>query len=190
MYAYIIRRLLLILPTLLGIMVINFAIIQFVPGGPVEQMIAQITGETVDATARVGGGAGQETQDAIQSKTSAGKTTEGGAGRYRGGQGLPPELIRQIEKQFGMDKPLHERFLLMMGNFIKFDFGIVWLFSPLTPLRFLIVTVLSLNSFSPQMIATRNSRLFASSSCFPRFFLALKNTSALILFSLNKSTSS
>lgn len=123
MYAYITRRLLLILPTLLGIMVINFAIIQFVPGGPVEQMIAQITGETVDATARVGGGAGQETQNATQSKTSAGKTTEGGAGRYRGGQGLPPELIQQIEKQFGMDKPLHERFLLMMGNFIKFDFG-------------------------------------------------------------------
>ena len=58
MYAYITRRLLLIFPTLLGIMVINFAIIQFVPGGPVEQMIAQITGETVDATARVGGGAG------------------------------------------------------------------------------------------------------------------------------------
>ena len=123
MYAYIIRRLLLILPTLLGIMVINFAIIQFVPGGPVEQMIAQITGETVDPTARVGGAAGQETQNATLSKTTAGKTTEGGVGRYRGGQGLPPELIQQIEKQFGMDKPLHERFILMMGNFIKFDFG-------------------------------------------------------------------
>ena len=123
MYAYIIRRLLLILPTLLGIMIINFAIIQFVPGGPVEQMIAQITGETVDPTARVGGAAGQETQNATLSKTTAGKTTEGGVGRYRGGQGLPPELIQQIEKQFGMDKPLHERFILMMGNFIKFDFG-------------------------------------------------------------------
>jgi len=70
-------------------------------------------------------------------------------------------------------------------SFIKFDFGIVWLFSPLTPLRFLMVTVLSLNSFSPQIIATVNSRLFAKSSCLPRFFLVFKKTSALILLSLN-----
>ena len=123
MYAYIIRRLLLIVPTLLGIMVINFLVIQFVPGGPVEQVIAQITGDDVDATARVGGDAGQETQAGAQSKTSAGKTAVGGSNRYRGSQGLPPELIKQIEIQFGLDKPLHERFILMMGNYIKFDFG-------------------------------------------------------------------
>ena len=66
MYSYIIRRLLLIIPTLLGIMVINFMVIQFVPGGPVEQMIAQITGEGVDATARVGGQAGAETQSSTE----------------------------------------------------------------------------------------------------------------------------
>ena len=123
MYAYIIRRLLLIIPTLLGIMIINFMVIQFVPGGPVEQMIAQITGEGVDATARVGGQAGAETQSSIESKTAAGKSTDGGANRYRGAQGLPPELIKQIEKQFGLDKPIYERFLIMMDNYIKFDFG-------------------------------------------------------------------
>ena len=123
MYAYILRRLLLIIPTLLGIMTINFAVIQFVPGGPVEQMIAQITGENIDATARVGGQAGQETQSSAQSKTSAGKSGEGGTNRYRGAQGLPPEMIKQIEKQFGLDKPIHERFVLMMGNYIRFDFG-------------------------------------------------------------------
>ncbi|MAH83061.1 MAG: microcin ABC transporter permease [Rhodospirillaceae bacterium TMED8] len=122
MYAYILRRLLLIIPTLVGIMVINFAIIQFVPGGPVEQMIAQISGEVVDATARVGGQAGQETTSSTQTKTSAEKTG-GGASRYRGAQGLPPELIEQLEKQFGLDKPLHKRFILMMENYIFFDFG-------------------------------------------------------------------
>ena len=121
MYAYIIRRLLLIIPTLLGIMIINFLVVQFVPGGPVEQMIAQITGDAVDATARVGGQAGQETASSKQSKTSAG--SGGNASRYRGAQGLPPELIKQIEKQFGLDKPLHERFILMMGNYLRFDFG-------------------------------------------------------------------
>ena len=88
-----------------------------------EQMITQITGEGVDATARVGGQAGAETQSSIESKTAAGKSSDGGANRYRGAQGLPPELIKQIEKQFGLDKPIYERFLLMMGNYIKFDFG-------------------------------------------------------------------
>ena len=123
MYAYIIRRLLLIIPTLFGIMVINFVVVQFVPGGPVEQMIAQITGDSVDATARVGGQAGQETASSTQSKTTAGKSGDGGASRYRGAQGLPPELIKQIEKQFGLDKPIHERFVLMIGNYLRFDFG-------------------------------------------------------------------
>ncbi len=121
MYAYIIRRLFLIIPTLFGIMVINFAVVQVLPGGPVEQMIAQLTGEAIDVTARVGGEAGSE--------VTAGKRTRitgkqaGAPGRYRGAQGLPPDLIKDIEKQFGMDKPALERFVLMMGNFIRFDFG-------------------------------------------------------------------
>ena len=99
MYAYIIRRLMMIIPTLFGIMIINFVVIQFVPGGPVEQMISQITGDGVDATARVGGQAGAEAQQSMESKTAAGKSADGGTRRYRGAQGLPPELVEQIEKQ-------------------------------------------------------------------------------------------
>ena len=121
MYAYIIRRLFLIIPTLLGIMVINFAVVQILPGGPVEQMIAQITGDAVDATARVGGDAGSETGASVQ-KPQAGKDA-GLSSRYRGAQGLPPDLIKSIEKQYGLDKPAHERFYLMMKNYLVFDFG-------------------------------------------------------------------
>ena len=119
MYPYILRRLLLIIPTLLGIMVINFVVIQFVPGGPVEQMIAQLTGDNVEATARFGGGSPQETRDTSQSLQIGSSTNS----RYRGAQGLPPDLIKEIEKQFGLDKPAHERFLMMIGNYVRFDFG-------------------------------------------------------------------
>ena len=121
MYAYIVRRLLLIIPTLFGIMVINFAVVQVLPGGPVEQMIAQLTGEAIDVTARVGGEAGSE--------VAAGKRTQvtgkqaGTPSRYRGAQGLPPELIKDIERQFGLDKPAHERFALMISSYVRFDFG-------------------------------------------------------------------
>ena len=121
MYAYLVRRLLLIIPTLFGIMVINFVVVQFVPGGPVEQMIAELTGDNVDVTARVSGTATGETQTG-QTKTTSGKDV-GATSRYRGAQGLPPELIKDIEQRFGLDKPAHERFLLMMGNYIRFDFG-------------------------------------------------------------------
>ena len=121
MYAYIIRRLLLIIPTLLGIMVINFAVVQVLPGGPVEQMIAQLTGEAIDVTARVGGEAGSEVNAGKRTQTT-GKQA-GAPSRYRGAQGLPPELIKDIEHQFGLDKPAHERFALMIGNYVRFDFG-------------------------------------------------------------------
>jgi microcin C transport system permease protein len=121
MYAYILRRLMLIVPTLFGIMIINFAVVQFVPGGPVEQMIAKLTGDAVSATARVGGDAGSETMSS-RPQQSQGEQS-GGKSRYRGAQGLPPDLIKQIEKQFGLDKPAHERFWLMMKNYIRFDFG-------------------------------------------------------------------
>ncbi len=121
MYAYIVRRLALVIPTLLGIMIINFVVIQAAPGGPVEQMIAEITGTAVEATARISGdtGAGEV---AMQSETTLG-ASQTGESKYRGAQGLPPELIAQIERQFGFDKPAHERFLHMMGNYIRFDFG-------------------------------------------------------------------
>ena len=121
MYAYIIRRLLLIIPTLFGIMIINFAVVQVLPGGPVEQMIAQLTGEAVDVTARVGGEAGSEVT-AGRKVEAVGKKA-GVPGRYRGAQGLPPDLIKSMEKQFGLDKPAHERFMLMISSYVRFDFG-------------------------------------------------------------------
>jgi microcin C transport system permease protein len=113
MLAYIVRRLLLIIPTLLGIMVINFVVIQSAPGGPVEQLIAQIEGTAVAATARIGGGGGGEVQ-----------ASGGGEGeRYRGAQGLDPDFIKEIEQLYGFDKPAYERFFLMMGQYLRFDFG-------------------------------------------------------------------
>ncbi len=122
MLAYIIRRLLLIIPTLLGIMVLNFVIVQFAPGGPVEQMIAEIQGTAVAATARFAGGGGGDiegAQSSVGDRSGSGDATS----KYRGAQGLRPEIIAEIEKQFGFDKPAHERFLLMMANYLRFDFG-------------------------------------------------------------------
>jgi microcin C transport system permease protein len=120
MLAYIIRRLLLIIPTLLGIMILNFIIVQAAPGGPVEQVIARLQGSTVDATARFSGGGGDT---AARAPTQQQQISGEGDSRYRGAQGVDPELIKELEKQFGFDKPLHERFLLMMGNYLRFDFG-------------------------------------------------------------------
>ena len=122
MAAYILRRLLLIIPTLLGILVINFAIVQVAPGGPVEQMIAQITGTDAGSTARLGGGAGGDMGSAARQADVAGQ----GAGadvKYRGAQGLDPALIARIEKQFGFDKPAHERFFIMVRDYATFNFG-------------------------------------------------------------------
>jgi microcin C transport system permease protein len=120
MTAYLLKRVLLILPTLFGIMLISFAVIQFAPGGPVERVIAQISGTDVSATARISGSQG----DGLSSART--QTAQGGGevgSKYRGAQGLDPEFIRQLEKQFGFDKPTHERFLLMMRNYLLFDFG-------------------------------------------------------------------
>ena len=122
MLAYIIRRLLLIIPTLFGIMIINFMVIQTAPGGPVEQIIAQIQGTAVDATARVTGGGGDLSQDSLNNQQNLGQSG-GFESKYRGARGLPPELIAEIEKMVGFDKPIHERFINMMGNYITFDFG-------------------------------------------------------------------
>jgi microcin C transport system permease protein len=116
--AYIFRRILLIIPTLLGIMVLNFAVINAAPGGPVEQLIAKVKGTDVSATARFAGGTKGE---AGQSSAPA-PGGQGGAA-YRGARGIDPVFIKEIEKQFGFDKPLHERFLLMMSSFLRFDFG-------------------------------------------------------------------
>ena len=124
MLAYIIRRLLLIVPTLIGIMVINFAVIQFAPGGPIEQIVAQLTGNDVGATARIGGGGGTEAGAPAAASQQASSGSAGATNpAYRGAQGLDPEFIKQLEKQFGFDRPIHERFLMMMGNYLQFDFG-------------------------------------------------------------------
>src|SRR5882762_1455739 len=115
MLAYIIRRLLLIIPTLFAIMVINFVVIQAAPGGPVEQMIAQIKGQAVGATSRISGEGGETAR--------SGQNQGGDASRYRGGRGIDPILIKQLEKMYGFDKPPVERFVMMMKNYATFDFG-------------------------------------------------------------------
>lgn len=107
MLAYIIRRLLLIIPTIFGILLINFLIIQAAPGGPVEQMIAQLEGFE-GGTSRISGSA-------------AGDAASGG--NYRGAQGLDPDIIAEIERMYGFDKPAHERFWLMIKGYLRFDFG-------------------------------------------------------------------
>jgi microcin C transport system permease protein len=122
MLAYIIRRLLLIVPTLFGIMLLNFAFIQFAPGGPVEQVLAQIQGRAVSATQRVSS-AGGETMAASGQGPGQGISTSGQSSRYRGARGLDPALIADLEKRFGFDKPAPERFFLMMKQFVLFDFG-------------------------------------------------------------------
>ena len=108
MGAYILRRLLLVIPTLLGIMIINFSLTQFVPGGPIEQIIAQMEG----------GG------DVFESISGGGsELVDSGSDDYVGARGLPPEFIAELEREFGFDKPPLERFLNMMWNYIRFDFG-------------------------------------------------------------------
>jgi len=123
MLAYIFRRLLLIIPTLLGIMVLNFLIVQAAPGGPIEQIIAQLQGNAVEATARVSGNAGSDTAGPGQALRQSNAAVADVSSRYKGAQGVDPELILELEKQFGFDKPMHERFLTMMNNYIHFDFG-------------------------------------------------------------------
>jgi microcin C transport system permease protein len=100
MAVYILKRLLLMIPTLLGVLLVTFAIVQFVPGGPVEQMVAQLQG-------RDSGGEGAAAQ---------------GAG-YRGRQGVDPKRIEEIRQLYGFDKPAHERFIQMVGQFLRFDLG-------------------------------------------------------------------
>ncbi len=119
MLIYILRRLLLILPTLFGIMVLNFLIVQAAPGGPVERMIAQIQGLNVDATGRFSGSGG----DVASATAAPNASAEGGTSAYAGAQGIDPELIKELEVQFGFDKPLWERFWSMMGHYIRLDFG-------------------------------------------------------------------
>lgn len=114
MASYVFRRLLLMLPTLFGILLISFVIIQFVPGGPVERMIAQLQGHGGDATSRFSGGAG----DMANMQSAIGQSS-----KYRGAQGLDPEFIKELETLYGFDKPAPERFWIMMKNYLRFDLG-------------------------------------------------------------------
>ena len=121
MAAYLLKRLLLIIPTLFGIMLISFTIIQFAPGGPVERIIAQLTGHDSSIVSRIGGGGGEMMSSGAQGQM--GGAADAITSKYRGAQGLDPEFIKSLEKQFGFDKPAYERFFIMMKSFLTFDFG-------------------------------------------------------------------
>jgi microcin C transport system permease protein len=120
MAAYIVRRILFMIPTIFGIMLVSFVVVQFAPGGPVERVIAQLSGNDTGATSRISGSAGGDfgsrggLQGGAQAEVNA---------KYRGAQGLDPEFIKSLEKQFGFDKPAYERFFLMLWNYLRFDFG-------------------------------------------------------------------
>jgi microcin C transport system permease protein len=116
MTAYIIRRMLMMIPTLFGIMVLNFIIVQAAPGGPVERMVAQLTNITSDATARFSGGG---SDFAAKPDIQTGNINS----IYRGTRGLDPEIVEEIKKMYGFDKPPLERFGQMIGNYARFDFG-------------------------------------------------------------------
>jgi microcin C transport system permease protein len=120
MAAYIARRVLLMFPTLLGILFVAFVVVQFAPGGPVERVLAQLSGADTGGSSRISGSS---------SGDFAGRTPQAGASadmvnsKYRGAQGLDPDFIKNLEKQFGFDKPAPERFALMVWNYARFDFG-------------------------------------------------------------------
>jgi microcin C transport system permease protein len=120
MLGYIARRVLLMIPTLFGIMLISFAIVQFAPGGPVERIIAQLQGQDAGATSRISGGGGDLPGGGAQAPGGGGGETNS---RYRGAQGLDPQFIKQLEVQFGFDRPAHERFAKMLWDYARFDFG-------------------------------------------------------------------
>jgi microcin C transport system permease protein len=110
MAAYLVRRLLLVIPTLFGIIAINFVVVQFAPGGPVEQMIAELKGHGTGTTGRMTGQGGAE-------------VAPGTSDTYRGARGLDPHIIADIRRMFGFDKPAPERFMIMLSDYLRFDFG-------------------------------------------------------------------
>ena len=119
MTAYIVRRLLLMIPTLLGIMLISFTVVQFAPGGPIERIIAQLSGADTGGASRV---SGPSSDFGARGQIRSGPG-DGSSSKYRGAQGLDPAFIASLEKQFGFDKPAYERFGLMLWNYARFDFG-------------------------------------------------------------------
>ncbi len=121
MAAYILRRLMFMIPTLLGIMVVSFVVVQFAPGGPIERVIAQLSGSDTGATSRISGSQGGDFGSRGQPQGAS--QLDSINSKYRGAQGLPPEFIKSLEKQYGFDRPAHERFFLMLKNYATFDLG-------------------------------------------------------------------
>src|SRR5499426_4616750 len=118
MTAYIIRRLLLMIPTLFGVLFVSFVIVQFAPGGPIERVIAVLSGADTGAGSRTGGSVSD-----FGSRGQVGAGFNDASSKYRGAQGLDPEFIKRLEVQFGFDKPAHERFFKMLWDYVRFDFG-------------------------------------------------------------------
>ena len=118
MISYILRRLILIIPTLFGIILINFMLIQFVPGGPIEQILSEIQGKDNVFDSIAGSMENTNAQNLLDEKTNNSFSE-----KYIGSRGLPEDFILELEKQFGFDKPPIERFFNMIWNYIRFDFG-------------------------------------------------------------------
>ncbi|HVY59957.1 MAG TPA: microcin C ABC transporter permease YejB [Xanthobacteraceae bacterium] len=121
MTAYIVRRILFMIPTLFGIMLVSFVVVQFAPGGPVERVIAQLSGSDTGATSRISGSPGGDF--GARGQMPGASQIDATTSKYRGAQGLDPEFIKSLEKQFGFDKPAYERFFIMLKNYLMFDFG-------------------------------------------------------------------
>jgi len=121
MTAYIARRILLMIPTLFGIMLVSFAVVQFAPGGPIERIIAQLSGADTGATSRISGSQGGDF--GARGAAQGASAIDAANSKYRGAQGLDPEFIKKLEKQFGFDKPAYERFFIILWNYSRFDFG-------------------------------------------------------------------
>src|SRR6202050_2910401 len=120
MTAYVVRRLLFMIPTIFGIMLVSFVVVQFAPGGPVERVIAQLAGTDTGATSRISGSRGGDfgAHGAVPGSAQGDINS-----KYRGAQGLDPAFIKSLEKQYGFDKPAYERFSIMLWNYLRFDFG-------------------------------------------------------------------
>src|SRR5579883_1549078 len=119
MAAYLVRRLLLMIPTLFGILLVAFVVVQFAPGGPIERVLAQMSGQDTGATSRIGGSGG----DLGARQLQGGGQLDAVNSRYRGAQGMDPAFIKKLEKQYGFDKPAYVRFFILVKNYLMFDFG-------------------------------------------------------------------
>jgi microcin C transport system permease protein len=120
MGAYLFRRLLLVVPTLLGIILINFAVVQFAPGGPVEQMLAELKGQAGSTLGRLSGESQGETRAPQRAENTGGDSS---STRYRGARGLDSAIVAEIEKAFGFDKPWQDRLIDMLAGYARFDLG-------------------------------------------------------------------